>query len=100
MVSGKKLIELLEKSYHAGYTAAMEDVRKEKNGETAPLKLAMKKEMLALIKLGGDDVLKNVVKEWVLDVWGKRCKDYVKGCPLCEAWKCFDYLFGVLDVDE
>jgi hypothetical protein len=39
------------------------------------------------------------MKEWMRKNWGERCADYVEGCSLCEAWKCFDYLFS-WTVDE
>lgn len=33
------------------------------------------------------------MKEWMLKYWGERCPEFDSKCSLCEAWKCFDYLF-------
>lgn len=33
------------------------------------------------------------MKEWMIKNWGERCLDYCEECSLCQAWKCFDYLF-------
>lgn len=41
-----------------------------------------------------EEMIVNLVKMWMLKNWGKRCKEYEKDCPLCKAWKYFDYLFG------
>jgi hypothetical protein len=37
--------------------------------------------------------MKEKMKEWVITNWGERCPDYEEGCPCCQAWKCYDYLF-------
>lgn len=38
---------------------------------------------------------KERVKEYMIKNWGTRCPDYEEDCPLCKAWKCFDYLFEI-----
>jgi rubrerythrin len=38
---------------------------------------------------------KERVKEWMIKNWGTRCPDYEENCPLCKAWKYFDYLFEI-----
>jgi rubrerythrin len=35
------------------------------------------------------------VKEWMIKNWGNRCPDYEESCPLCKAWKYFDYIFEI-----
>ena len=30
-------------------------------------------------------------EKWMLEHFGKRCKDYEKDCGTCEAYKFFDY---------
>ena len=37
--------------------------------------------------------VKSDVEAWMKENWGKRCDEYSKGCSLCKAWECFDYLF-------
>lgn len=37
--------------------------------------------------------IKDRMTEWMFEHWGERCPDHVSGCSLCEAWKCFDFLF-------
>lgn len=33
------------------------------------------------------------MNDWMIKNWGERCPDRIEGCSLCEAWKCFDFLF-------
>ena len=35
---------------------------------------------------------RDLIKEAIIDYWGKRCKEYEEGCGCCEAWKQFDKL--------
>jgi len=39
--------------------------------------------------------MKERVKEWMNINWGTRCPDFDENCPLCKAWKYFDYLFEI-----
>jgi len=32
------------------------------------------------------------LEKWIIKNYGKRCKDYEKGCIVCEKWKLFDKL--------
>ena len=32
----------------------------------------------------------NLIEEAITDYWGKRCPDYIDGCPVCEAWNQYD----------
>ncbi len=31
--------------------------------------------------------------------WGTRCPDYEENCACCKAWKYFDYLFEIVEMD-
>ena len=33
-----------------------------------------------------------ILEKWIIKNYGKRCKDYQKGCIVCEKWKLFDKL--------
>jgi len=37
--------------------------------------------------------IKELVEAWMTEYWGKKCSEKMKGCPLCKAWECFDYIF-------
>lgn len=37
--------------------------------------------------------LSKKVREYVIKNFGKRCKSCAVGCPTCEAWRSFYYLF-------
>lgn len=32
------------------------------------------------------------LRDFMMKIWNKRCKEYKKGCVNCEAWKCYDFL--------
>ncbi len=42
-----------------------------------------------------DMILKEKVRKWIENYWGTRCPDYEESCPLCKAWKYFDYIFDL-----
>lgn len=47
-----------------------------------------------------DEIIIELIHAWISKNWGERCPDYEKGCPLCKAWECFDYLFEEFSDDE
>lgn len=40
-----------------------------------------------------DLIIKEKVKAWMENYWGERCSDYEENCPICKAWKYYDYIF-------
>jgi len=36
---------------------------------------------------------KALTKKWITDYYGHRCKEYCKGCIVCQKWRQFDKLF-------
>jgi len=36
------------------------------------------------------------LERYLLEGYGKKCKDYSKGCPVCDAWKIFDKVKGLV----
>lgn len=36
--------------------------------------------------------MKYLIEEALIDYFGKRCKEYEKGCVVCEVWKEYDKL--------
>ena len=58
----------------------------------------IEEQTINLIKMGdgirGTGItMKNIMKRWMIENWGKKCKDYEKECPVCKAWECFEYIF-------
>jgi len=37
----------------------------------------------------------DLMKEFLLDQYGEECKDYEKGCPVCDAWNFYKKRFLV-----
>ena len=37
----------------------------------------------------------DLMKEFLLDQYGEECKDYEKGCPVCDAWDFYKKRFLV-----
>jgi len=37
-------------------------------------------------------------KQWIKKNFGKRCRDYVKGCPVCDAYVLYAHLKEMLDI--
>jgi len=64
----------------------------ERNKKGKIIKVDGKPILKGFDKWKSGDMKKNMFR-WMLDNWGERCPDYCKGCALCKAWKCFDYLF-------
>lgn len=32
---------------------------------------------------------------WLIHrMYGDRCNEHYNSCPCCQAWRCYDYLFG------
>jgi len=42
-------------------------------------------------------IMRKQLKSWIEKFYGKRCKEYVKSCACCEAWKCYDRLMEVYE---
>jgi len=38
------------------------------------------------------------LKQWIKEGFGERCPDYVKGCPVCDAYNLYDELEEMLDI--
>jgi len=38
------------------------------------------------------DLKKKELFKWVAEIYGKRCKEFMKGCACCEAWVLYDRL--------
>jgi len=34
--------------------------------------------------------MKTQVEEWITKSYGKRCKEYEEGCPICDEWKLYE----------
>ena len=39
-------------------------------------------------------------KKYITKNWGKRCKEYVFGCYVCMAWRCYDDLESLIFLSE
>ena len=47
-----------------------------------------------LITAKQDSEIKQEIREWMEQYWGKRCPDHNKNCCLCKAWDAFDVIFN------
>jgi len=87
-----KYIEWSVRTKERGFRAGVEFGKKENKvelksyRETVDAMVTENEEWLKKV-----DALRRFLEKW----YGKRCKDYVKECSVCELWKEFDrILFG------
>jgi hypothetical protein len=40
----------------------------------------------------GMDDWRKKLRDFILEWYGPRCKDYASSCPTCQKWKAFDTL--------
>ena len=45
------------------------------------------------------DKAMTATSKWITETYGKRCKSYSAGCPICEMWLKFDLLFVDIEAE-
>jgi len=39
-----------------------------------------------------DKIFKDLLLEFMIEIWGERCPDYEESCPSCHAWNNYDIM--------